>query len=195
MIEEKLTALFPDSSVTTIMENDSFNFKICLIKPPGFSFQILFTEGLSKNQQPVKEGYEEFLQIELYFCLPDYWNLENSPWPITWLNQLAEVPQKNKTWYGPGDTIPAGNPPEGLSSTFKANHFMLSEPIALKEHFDMLDTPIRFFAVIPIYQVELDYKIRNSATILTNRLIAKSYDEKLDVYRDIVCRKRILGLF
>lgn len=196
MIQEILSAIDPTLKIVTLRENQAYGFKICRAHLPEYSCQFLFTEGLSKNIQDVKEGFEPFKKIELYFCLPDFWKLDNEPWPIDWLEKLACIPQKNKTWFGPGDTIPAGNPPEYLSDRFEANHFMLTEPITLGYFFEnelWASSGVRFLGVVLISQDELDYKIRNSATILTQRLQNSNHTEKVDLFRTSVCRKRFLG--
>ncbi len=196
MVETLFLELFGEGESQDLLHNTDYGFRIKLLQPKSKAYKLLYTDGLSSRAQPVKEGYEAFQKIELYFCLPAYWKIENEEWPLHWLNRLAELPQKNKTWYGPGDTIPAGNPPEQLSQTFEANHFMLAEPILLatelkSERAKQIETC--FFAVIPILQPELDYKLRNSATVLTSRLIHKGHTEMVDTYRTSVCRKRFLG--
>ena len=196
MIEEHLITQFESAKTETLLENTEYNFRIKLIQPKEASFQLLYTDGMSLFEQEVSEKYKEFKHVELYFCLPHYWNLKTNNWPLVWLEKLATLPQKNKTWYGPGDTIPAGNPPKALSEICAANHFMLAEPIDMKAHLTgpiWEEKGIHFFGVIPILQPELDYKLRNSATVLTSRLIHKGHSEKIDIYRASVCRKRFLG--
>ncbi len=198
MIEETLSTIDPKLEISTLHENIQYGFQIKWVHLPEWGCRLMFTEGLSSKIQEVKEGFEPFKKIELYFCLPDFWNIEVENWPIEWLDRLACVPQKNDTWFGPGDTIPAGNPPEELSDRFKANHFMLIEPITLgsffeNENWQALD--IRFLGVVPISQDELDYKIRNSATVLTEKLKKANHTEKVDLFRTSVCRRRFLGLF
>jgi hypothetical protein len=198
MIQEILSAIDSTLEVSTLSENQEFDFKICSVNLPEYKCQLLFTEGLSNNIQEVKEGFEPFKKIELYFCLPDYWKLDVEYWPLEWLETLACLPQKNNTWFGPGDTIPAGNPPGNLSDRFEANHFMLTEPILLGYFFEnelWKASGISFLGVVPIAQNELNYKIRNSATVLTQRLKKANHTEKVDLFRTSVCRKRILGLF
>lgn len=188
--------MYPNAVVSPLWKNADYNFEIKVAKLVDYKVQFLFTEGLSNHTQRVKEGFEPFQHIELYFCLPDYWDLEKDIWPVDWLDRLATLPQKNNTWFGPGDTIPAGNPPQLLTDRFPANHFVLSEPILMAplfedERFKNIETA--FLSIIPICQEELDYKLKNSATVLIRRIMNKGYSEKVDVFRTSVCRKRILG--
>ena len=198
MIADLLQEIAPNCIIDTMQENFNYGFSIKVAKDPSWNYYIVFTDGLSNTEQDVPPKYEAFKKLELYFCLPDYWELNNDTWPIDWLEKLAEIPQKNNTWFGPGDTIPAGNPPKALSDRFPANHFMLVEPLKVK---DVVEDPIfktagiQFMGIIPILQEELDYKIRNSATVLMARLVKNNYTELVDLFRQAVCRKRFLNFF
>jgi Suppressor of fused protein (SUFU) len=187
----------PLSKSLCVKTNAEFNFKIYQCFPKEGGYQLLITDGLSNNLQDVNEDNDDLKHIELYMYLPDYWKLDTMTWPLNWLNRIAELPQKNTTWFGNGDTIPAGNPPEEIDETLKANHFILSRPILLdgilsgggwkEKHFQML-------AVIPIFQREIDYKLRNSHSMLFKKFEKKKITEKLDLYRQSCCRKRLLAL-
>ena len=196
MISETLSLIDPALKISVLRENAQYGFQVKWVNLPNEKCQLLFTDGLAKNVQQVKDGFEAFKKIELYFCLPDYWNLNENKWPIDWIERLGAVPQKNDTWFGPGDTIPAGNPPEIISDRFEANHFMLTEPISLAHFFENsfgTDFEVKMLGIIPICQEELDYKIRNSATVLTEKLKHANHSEKVDLFRTTVCRKRFLG--
>ena len=198
MIADLLQEIAPNCIIDTMQENFNYGFSIKVAKDPSWNYYIVFTDGLSNTEQDVPPKYEAFKKLELYFCLPDYWELNNDTWPIDWLEKLAEIPQKNNTWFGPGDTIPAGNPPKALSDRFPANNFMLVEPLKVK---DVVEDPIyktariQCMGIIPILQEELDYKIRNSATVLMARLVKNNYTELVDLFRQAVCRKRFLNFF
>lgn len=199
MFINDLKEILSFSNDELIKENKEYNFNIHLLSASTTSnFKLLVTHGLSNTTQKVDEKNKFCEKIELYFCLPDYWNIEKETWPIEWLNKLAQIPQKNNTWYGIGDTIPAGKPQEYLSKTFKANHFILGLPIELKDYFSKdkwIKYGIQMLAVTPIFQDEVDFKLRNSSTILYKKLSKKSINEMVDPFRKSVCRKRILGLF
>lgn len=196
MIEAKLKSIKPDAEIRLVNQNIEHNFDIKLLEVRGLNYKLLFTDGLSKNIQKVKDGLETYEKIELYFCLPEFWNLDTEFWPAEWIDRVARVPQKYETWFGPGDTVPAGNPPQELSDRFPANHFMLVNPIHAKSLLsgkEFSDEKIAFLGLVPICQPELDYKLRNSATILLQRLEKKGHTEMVDLFRSSVCRRRILG--
>jgi len=197
MIIEKLEEIF-DFDAVLLRTNEMYCFDIKLIKPKGKNFQLLVTDGLVNYNQPVPEKFDRFKKIELYMCLPDYWDLEKSKWPIEWLNKIAEVPQKNKSWFGPGDTIPAGNPPQFVDPKLKTNYFILSQPILLSEKLNeknWVDSSFQMLALIPIFKKEFDFKMQNSATILFEKFALKNVTELIDIYREPVSRKKFMGLF
>lgn len=198
MLEGTLKNIIEFKSSCVVFENQKFNFSIHHCIPKEGDYQLLITDGLRAYAQGVNEDNNGLEHIELYFCLPDYWNLDQNPWPLEWLNKLAEIPQKNTTWFGIGDTIPAGKPPEDLDDTFMANHFILRRPNMLAEQFSgekWEKIPYKLLSVIPIFQRELDYKLRNSYSMLFKKFDKKNIDERIDPYRTSVCKKVVFGLF
>jgi len=198
MMLEKLHTIFNSDSVKICEKNKLYGFEINLIKPVSKDFQLIVTSGLANYLQPVNENFERFKHIELYMCLPEYWDLNQIKWPIEWLNKIACVPQKNKTWFGPGDTIPAGNPPQFIDEKLKADYFILSEPILLEDELGLekwTDTGVHWLAVIPIFKKEFDFKTQNSATKLFEKFALKNVAELVDIYRAPVGRKKFMGLF
>lgn len=186
-------AIFPESEAQLLSTNSTFEFKIYHVTIPSLKCSVLFTAGMSQKEQSVKEGFEQFKRIELYICLPEYMEVDAAHWSVYWLNRLAEVPGKFNTWFGPGDTIPAGNPPEKIFEPFPANHFMLVPPNLLASFFQherIQKEGIQFLGVVPIAQEELDYKLRNSWSVLLKRMQKKRLTEKADNFRSSVCRKR-----
>ena len=185
--------IFIGKEIQLLQQNAAFGFDIHWVRIPELKCSVLFTAGLSQVDQAVKEGFESFKKIELYFCLPEYMEVNASHWSVYWLNRIAEVPAKFDTWFGVGDTIPAGNPPEIIFEPFEANHFMLTPPILMDgffKHDQIQKKGIHFMAIVPISQDELDYKLRNSWSVLLKRIQKKRYTEKVDNFRTSVCRKR-----
>jgi hypothetical protein len=187
------SVIFNDKEIQLVKQNADFGFDIHHVKVPELKCSVLFTAGLSQTEQRVKEGFEDFRKIELYFCLPDYMEVNGDHWSVYWLNRIAEVPAKFDTWFGMGDTVPAGNPPEVIFEPFEANHFMLTPPMLMNDFFNhdqIQQKGIQFMAIVPISQDELDYKLRNSWSVLLKRLQKKRFTEKVDNFRTSVCRKR-----
>ncbi|MCG8576601.1 MAG: suppressor of fused domain protein [Flavobacteriales bacterium] len=193
MAKAFLSTVFPQAEISLLFENSDFDFGIYHLV--SGEHQLIFTDGMSIYEQKPSENQKDYNKVELYCLLPTYIDPTKVKWPVHWLNRIAQVPQKNKTWFGPGDTIPAGNPPQNIVGGFEANHFILSKPFKLSEELDSSydKADFKFLAIIPIFEPELDYKFRNSGTALLNRLAKKGYSEEIDTYRSTVCRKRILG--
>ncbi|MGV6860610.1 MAG: suppressor of fused domain protein [Putridiphycobacter sp.] len=181
-----------------ISSHPEFDFDINVTGPSkGFPYRLVFTNGLSSFSQNTSEKYTEFKHVELYFCLPDYMKIEDNMWAVSYLRLIAQLPQKNNTWFGPGDTIPAGNPPTEINEKLKQSYFILSEPMLFKDELTTLhinNLEVRFLAIIPIFKLEFEFKMRNSAKVLIAKLQYKNYTELVDEYRKSVSRKRILGL-
>ena len=197
MVIEKLHTIFDFDDSKFCQKNELYDFEIHLINPVSKDFQLIVTKGLVNYTQPVKEKFEQFQHIELYMCLPDYWDLSKSKWPLEWLNKIAAVPEKNKTWFGPGDTIPAGNPPKIVDEKLKTDHFILSEPILLSGELSgekWNDSSFNMLAVIPIFKKEFDFKMQFSATKLFERFATKNVTELIDIYREPVGRRKFMGL-
>ena len=198
MISDKLNILFEFDKIEVFKENEDFGFwiKAGLSKRAGF--YILFTEGLSTNLQKVDEKNEKLERIELYFLLPDYWDFSKKPWPIEWLNKIAQIPQKNKTWFGIGDTISANTGASGVDEQLACNHFILSESLLTDSKLSGSEwekESIKLLAVIPIFQKEFDFKNQNSATVLFSIFRKNKVSEMIDIYRTPKARKKIMGLF
>lgn len=195
MVVDTLKSINQNCEIELVHTNETYNFSVYTATSPDWKYILVFSEGLASSPQHVSDKFSKYERIELYFCLPDYWDIKSETWPIHWLNRLAEIPQKNETWFGPGDTIPAGNPPEEISHLFRANHFMLTDPIKLKTFFDQkefLETGISFLGIVPILQEELEFKIKKSGTALKHNLEKNRYTEQVDLFRLSVCRKRFL---
>lgn len=173
-------------------KNEDYNFSVYRIIQDNC--QLIFTEGLANYQQSVDDSNKSLEKIELYFCLPDYWDLEKKPWPLYWLNRIAQVPQKNKTWFGVGDTLPAGNPPKALDEKLLAEYFILLEPIFLKEELAN-NSNFKWLAVVPIFKKEFEFKTQNSAIPLIKKFELNSITEMVDVFRLPVGRKKFMGIF
>lgn len=193
--KEYLQSIYPQAKFESCGRDAEYEVEIIHMVDVDSKIQLIFTEGCARHaQEVVGEENSDLKHVELYFCLPDYFNLEIQDWPIHWLKRIARVPQKNNTWFGYGDTLPAGSPPENLADNFLANHFILSKPLHLSDQLGN-SSSFKFLAVIPLFETEFNYKMRNSHTVLFDKFNKKGVTELIDLYRASVCRKRILGMF
>lgn len=159
---------------------------------------VLVTNGLSNYVMPVPEKLEGKEHVELYFCLPSYWEWENTAnssmnWVFYWIQRLANYVQEKNSWFGHGHTMPCGKDMESLSPTMQQNHFFLSDPMLLEEELCPLvlsTKTVNFLSIIPIFPDEMDYKQGKGTLKLVRKLTQHGVTEKLDDYRGTVLRSK-----
>jgi len=160
---------------------------------------ILMTNGLSDYTMPVSEKWKGREHTELFFCLPTYWDTEDSEspnfsWTYDWIFRLEQFVRERQTWFGPGHTIDCGNPPAAISPLMKEEHLIFLDPIFAVEEMKPLQTDgktIHFLSIVPIFGDELDYKMGKGTQKFVKKFIAKKNDERLDDYRVSILRSRM----
>lgn len=160
---------------------------------------VVMTASLSEYQMPVLEKWVGREFNEIFFCLPTYWDFEdytnpNASWIYTWLYKLERFVKEKNTWYGPGHTIPTGNPEVPISDLMKQEYFIFLDPILLQKELSPLNVDgktIHFLSIIPIFGDELDFKMGKGTQKFVRRFIQRNYDEKLDDYRNSVLNSRL----
>lgn len=153
---------------------------------------VVMTNGLFTKNMPVPEKYKNRNRCELYFCLPDYWDWEDveNPrmnWVFTWIQKFAKHLLEKDTWYGPGHSFPAGNPPEAISETMQQKYFMLADPLLLEHELTPIllesEEEVHFYGIIPIFEDEFDFKVAKTTVKFLKKYTAKRHTEKLDDFR------------
>lgn len=192
-------SLFGENSNFEIKEIENLDqYNLVEVRNSKFKeFKLLYTDGLRKLTQNVKEGSEAYQHIEVFFCLPEYWDYKVKPWPMEWIKRIADFAVSGKSWLGNGHTMPAGNPPQKLEPTFEANAFVLMRPMYLKLFLGEEFVKERNYvplAIAPIFQQELNVKVRTSHNLLFEKFVKKGVDERIDEFRKSTCRKRLLGI-
>lgn len=160
---------------------------------------IVMTNGLSDYTMPVSEKWVGREHNELFFCLPTYWDFEdianpNSNWIYDWIFRLENFVREKQTWFGPGHTIPCGNPPESLSPLMKQDHFIFLDPLfteSVMQPLEINGKTIYFLAIVPIFGDEMDYKMGKGTHKIIRRFTNRKVDERLDDYRDSVMKSRM----
>jgi len=159
---------------------------------------VLMTNGLSDFKMPVHEKHVGEEYNELYFLLPNYWNIEaieNSKfnWVFSWLQRLKNFAIEKNAWYGHGHTFPCGQEMQSLSASMLQNHLILTRPIELDEDLEeinLVDRSIGFLGVIPIFPDEMDFKQGRGTVQLFEKLRTFNITEKLDDFRNTVLKSR-----
>lgn len=160
--------------------------------------KVLMTIGLSDFKMPVHEKHIGEEHNELYFLLPNYWDIEavENPkfnWVFSWLQRLKKFAVEKEAWYGHGHTFPCGREMNPLSESMRQNHFILTRPIELDEDLAEIvleDRSIGFLGVIPIFEDEMDFKQGRGTVQLFEKLRTFNVTEKLDDFRNTVLKSR-----
>ncbi len=163
-------------------------------------YHVLVTSGVSDLPMTVPEGMEDFNRVELLMALPASWPIteesfkdEANYWPVRWLKMVGRLPHDYDTWIGWGHTIPNGDPPEPIANT-QFIGVMLAPAYWLSRDFYQLQAEsgdtITFFSLVPLYQEEMDLKLRAGADEIEERLEKAEVDFVLDVDRTNVARTK-----
>ncbi len=160
--------------------------------------RVLMTDGFRSYTMPVPEKRKDFAHAELYFCLPGYWDLEDldNPsmnWIFEWIQKIPEYVQNNQTWLGPGHTFSIGKDKESISPTMKQDHFIVMKPILLEQEMAPVkegDHEVHFYAIMPIFSDEWDYKQGKGTVKFLRKLLAKGVTENLDDFRTTTLKSK-----
>jgi hypothetical protein len=170
------------------------------------NYYTLVTYGMSELPMTVPEGAEEYRYTELMICLPPTWKISNEDfederyyWPIRALKTLARFPHEFQTWLYMGHSLANGNPAKPYYADVKFTGMLLALPdVEDKPAFFNLnlssDKVVHFFTLIPIYQEEMDYKLKHGMEALFAKLNKIGTDDVVNLNRKNSCKK-VFGLF
>lgn len=170
---------------------------ICLVDPtPERDYYTLVTMGMGARRMNVPEELreEKLERAELLICLPRNWPLPSQEekwyWPLRWLKILARLPGNEDSWLGWGHTVPNGEP---FAENTRLSGVVLVSPGQFGEGAHLCRLPdgeeINFYQVVPIYDEEMDYKLKNGADALVDLLAEEAFGP-LDVERPNACLNR-----
>lgn len=170
------------------------------------NFYTLVTCGMSELPMTVPEGAEEYRYSELMICLPPTWKIsdeafkdERNYWPVRALKTLARFPHEHRTWLYLGHTLANGDPVKTYSEDVKFKGMLLSLPdIEDKQVFFNLfissEKVVHFYTLIPLFQEEMDYQLKNGMEALFAKLNKAGTNDVVNLKRKNACKK-VLGLF
>jgi hypothetical protein len=167
-------------------------------------YYTLVTSGMSERPMTVPDGAESLRFTELMICLPPTWPLsmedfrdERNYWPIRLLKVLARLPHEFRTWLGLSHSVPNGEPPRPYAPNTKFCCAVLVPPLTCPDPFRTLqideEQTIQFYAVLPLFQEELDCKLREGMNVLIDRLDNARITELVNLRRKNCCRKNWFG--
>ena len=158
-------------------------------------YYVLVTSGMSERAMPTPdEASPDGRFAELVICLPRGWSLssqafkkEENWWPIRLLKGLARYPHQQKTWLYGGHSMTWSDPPEPFASNTRMTSVVLLKPRLVPKaahivHFRKNKHGL-LWGVYPLYQEELELKLRDGADRLERLLKHRGITELLDVRR------------
>jgi tetratricopeptide (TPR) repeat protein len=170
---------------------------IAVIEPcPKHNYYILVTIGMGVRPMNVPEKLKNsgLERAEAMICLPPDWQFddlenENWYWPLRWLKIIARLPIEENIWLGWGHTIPNGRP---FADNTELSTIMLLNPGAFNRKSFECKLPdgsiVNFYQMIPLYEEEVQFKIKNSAEILLDFLDSDSL-EYVRIDRENLCKE------
>jgi hypothetical protein len=164
--------------------------------------RLAVTSGMSNHAMNTPPGAEEARHVELILGLQPTWPVgkeslrqEHNAWPLDWLKRLATLPHAFDTWLGWGHTVPNGEPPEPLGPNTKMCGWILLPPLWLPEEAWTLamneHKTVQFLAPIALYPEEIDFKLREGAEALLDRLAELPLTGLFDFQRPNVCKNTV----
>ena len=164
-------------------------------------YHLLVTTGMSDRAMPAPEGYEERQYCELLLGLPSSWPLDQASfederhyWPVRHLKSTAKFPHIVETWLWFGHTVGNGNELTPVAPGVPFVGFALARPWLSPEgsHRRVIRAgkEVYFFALIPLYEAELNFARESGTLALFEKLEAAGVNEIVDITRPCVITGR-----
>lgn len=179
--------------------SDIIHLDVHHVKPTAQrNVHTLVTTGMSDIPMNPPPGAENLGYAELLITLPPEWPIdedafrdEKNYWVVRLLKTLARFPHEYETWLWRGHTVPNGNPAVPYHDSTKFVGSLLA-PAFPPDFVSLKCGPkktVYFFSVFPIYQEEMDLKLRKGADTLFNLFDKNRITEVIDLKRKNVGRK------
>lgn len=196
--EQILASRFQHNKLTSILYEDNVFFLLDFTKEKGI--KVLMTSSFHSYQMPVPEKLQGFEFGQLYFCIPEYWDLtypekKEVRWLFEWLIRVKNYTINNDTWLGDGHTYNCTKYGNQLSPNIRQDHLFISNPVLLEDELspiELEDKTIHFWALIPLFGDEMDYKQGKGTVKLKKKFLIKGVTEKLDEFRQSCLKNRWL---
>lgn len=194
--------LGPVETVFHELISDKVHVDVHLVKPTDeFPYVRLVTSGMS--DLPMRTPADPRLPkyAELLVTLPADWRLTQADmqderwyWPIRLLKVLARLPHEYQTWLGWGHTVPNGNPAAPYAENTKFCGALVIPSVTVPNEFHTLAIPnvkdITFYAVVPLYEREMNLKLRSGLDALLERFDKHGVSDIVNLDRkDTAARK------
>jgi hypothetical protein len=182
--------------------SDTVHIDVHHVKPTEERpFHSLISSGMSDLPMTMPDAIQAPAYAELLMTLPKEWQIDDESfrdekwyWPIRQLKYLARFPHKYNTWLGWGHTIPNGDPAEPFAKNTSLNGVIILPPLSTPEGFHNLfideNKTISFFSIVPLYEDEMNLKLRKGSNFLLDKFDKFTINDIIDIKRKNVCKKR-----
>lgn len=162
---------------------------------------VLVTQGMSALPMSVSDEADDPPFAELMIALPPDWVIEGEEadeerwyWPLRLLKGVARLPHLYATWLALGHTIPNSDPPEPYAEGTEQCCAIVVPPLSFGEGLGTCqlspEKTVHLYALLPIYEDEMSYKLEHGFQKLFEKLEARKVTEVLDLKRRSVLAKR-----
>jgi tetratricopeptide (TPR) repeat protein len=183
----------PYRNVFHEIESPDIHVDIAVVEPsPQRNYYSLITMGMGARKMRTPPDMDGMDRAEVMICLPPDWDLDKLEderwyWPIRWLKIMARLPINEDAWLGWGHTIPNGEP---FADNTRLSSILLLNPGAFGEESACCDLPggerVNFYQMIPLYEEETQFKIKNNVQILLNFMDREAL-EYVHIDRENIC--------
>jgi hypothetical protein len=187
--------LGPVETVFHELVSDKVHIDVHFVKPTtDFPYVRLVTSGMSDLPMRTPDDQRIPRHAELLITLPPDWKLSQSDmederwyWPIRHLKILARLPHEYETWLGWGHTVPNGDPPTPYANNTKFCGALVVPSVTVPKEFHTLEIKnvkdISFFAMVPLYESEMNLKLRSGLDALLSRFDKHGVSDIVDLSR------------
>ena len=170
-----------------------------LIIPPSETenYYKLITMGMGAYKMNVPKKLKKYNleRAELVLYLPPTWNIKSDKkedyWPIETLKTIARLPILENSWLGFGHTISSDAKNSSYASNTKFCSMLLLSALNKEYNKVTLDLNnkkiINFYQLFPLYEEELEYKLKTSTQDFLNLIDDKDITPVIDINRKNYC--------
>ncbi len=196
----------PVASVFHELISDQVHIDVHYVAPrDDRPVHTLITSGMSDLPMTLPEGVDAPRYMELMITLPASWQVSEEAfqdpawyWPVRQLKFLARFPHLYSTWLGWAHTMPNGNPPEPYAPNTSLMGALLLPSLFAPVEFRALvmgpEKSVQFLSIWTLYEEEMNYKLRKGAEALVDRFEKYQIDDRVQLKRRNVAKKRF-GIF
>jgi len=171
------------------------DIKTVVVRSEERACTILCTAGMGARRMNVPRNLRPrgVDRVELFMVLPKDWDVQSAAeeerWPADWLRFLSELPFRDDSWLGFGQTVSNGKP--FASNTELAGSLVVSATEFGSEAGECTlsdGTCVIFYGIAALYKEEMEYARENGAEALLDLMKEENVTATLDIARQNLCQ-------